>query len=213
MSVFDYNELVKTGGALMPNSGSVKIRVPLSQYYKRKMFYDKVIVNGSQYWQLNELGLDYNAKRKPYLTKDLISRYEALLSHAHIKYDASELADYVLNHRGFIKSLSLESSFSVQQRVDDCDLVNYSTCSDKLQFGCRGLTFYWLGDSQQGYLVSRIPHRVTLKDFISHNVYLDEEKEAILKKFDKSMLSFNQGKQELFKSRQRAKNLAKMLVV
>lgn len=90
----DWNELVKYGSCLMPDSKNVGIRVPLSTFYKRKLFYDIVTVNGSRYWQLNDLGKEYYAKRKPYLFQNLQNRLTCLSLDTGVKID-DDLSSYL----------------------------------------------------------------------------------------------------------------------
>ena len=174
----DLNQLYKDGCLFMPDSKHVKIAVSLSTYYKRKLFYELVEFNGRRYWQLNDEGLNYFRFRESFNFDRLFSRYDCVNAQYHLGLDVASLVDYVLNWRGTIIA-DLPSS-RLQDRFDCIDLFNYSTCSDKLHFGCRGLSPFFLGESQLGYISDKIVSRISLSDFITRFCYFDQDLEKQL---------------------------------
>lgn len=203
----DLNQLFRDGCLYMPDPKGLKIPIPFPMYYKRKIFYDLVEYRGSRYWILNELGEQFKRVRYDEIRQRLIQRYECVCVANNLDYDCSALADYVLEERGRI--LADLPSANLIQRMPDVNLYNYSTCSDKLQFGCRGLTTTWLGDSQCGYLSNRIDNRISLQSFIQHCVFFDAVKEKQLDNLFMCMQKSSNGKQKLFELKQRLKNLYK----
>lgn len=203
----DLNQLFRDGCLYMPDTKGVKIPIPFPTYYKRKIFYDLIEVNGSRYWVLNELGQQFKAVRYPEIKQRLIDRYSCLIQQNKLQCNAVELADYVLDNRGRIIADNPESTLI--ERISEIDLFNYSTCSDKLQFGCRGLSQDWLGDSQQGYLKQVFSNRISLPMFIQKRVYFDDRLEKQLEKLIACMSASNVGKQQYYELKQRLTNLYK----
>lgn len=203
----DLNQLFRDGCLYMPDKKGVKIPIPFPTYYKRKLFYDLIEFNGSRYWVLNELGQQFKAVRYPEIRQRLIDRYECLIHEYHLQFNAVELADYVLNKRGRIIADKPESTLI--ERINEIDLFNYSTCSDKLQFGCRGLSRDWLGDSQQGYIKQVFVNRISLPGFIQKCVYFDERLEKQLEELIACMSVSNTRKQQFYELKQRLTNLYK----
>lgn len=208
----DLNQLFRDGCLYMDDPNGVKIPVPLPSYYKRKLFYEQVSVNGSRYWQLTELGREYNSVRSSVSRDFLLDRYRSIVLQYRLPInDLDELVDYVFFSRGRIIADNPESTF--EQRVSDCDLFNYSSSSDKLQFGCRGLSPHWLGDAQQGYSSSSIIDRISLSDFIAHNCVFKQHFEDELKLIRSKMIEFNRSKQSAHQLKQRLRNIYKPLTL
>lgn len=196
----DLSQLLADGCVYMPDTKGLKIPVPLSTYYKRKLMYDLIEFNGSRYWVLNDFGKEYRDARHDIIYQRLVDRYDCIVRQYNLSFDAERLASYVLYERGRIKGDLPESTLI--DRIEDIDYINYSTSSDKLQFGCRGLTEYWLGDSQQGYESSRMEGRVALTEFIQKHVYFDPELEKQLEKLFDCMKDYNIQRQSAFKLKQ-----------
>lgn len=203
----DLNQLFKDGCLYMPDSKGIRIPIPFPTYYKRKIFYDLIEFNGSRYWVLNELGQQFKAVRYPENKQRLIDRYACVIQQNRLGFDAIELANYVLDERGRIIADNPQSTLI--ERINEIDLFNYSTCSDKLQFGCRGLSADWLGDSQQGYLKQVFTNRISLQHFVEKCVYFDDRLEKQLDKLLSCMCETNKGKQQFFEFKQRMTNLFK----
>lgn len=200
LSCVDLNRLFEDGCLFMPDCDNVKIAVPLSTYYKRKLFYELVEFNGSKYWQLNDLGVEYYEHRRSINFERLLSRYECINEQFNLNLDCVGLVDYVLNWRGTIKA-DLPAC-RLQDKIDSIDLFNYSTSSDKLQFGKRFVSLYWCGDSQQGYLNGDESTFKKLSWFISNYCYFDKHFEEQLSKLYAYLGDINLKKQAAYKLRQ-----------
>ena len=207
----DLNQLERDGCLFMPDAQKLRIAVPLPMYYKRKLFYEQVEFNGSRYWQLTPAGVEFNNARRRYSMQRLVDRYNALVTQYNLPIRNIEaLASYVMDIRGSIRG-DLDRS-TLEQRIDSIDYINYSTCSDKLNFGCRGLTRSWLGDSQQGYTSSHLFGRIPLSVFIQKYCQFDEQFEHELDLLFTAMFKQNVYKQEVFEKKQKLKNLYKHLL-
>lgn len=204
----DLIQLYRDGCLYMPDTKGLMIPVPLPMYYKRKMFYEQIEFNGSRYWQITELGKEYNEQRKLYSRQRLIDRYTCLVHQYHLPIeDVGRLVDYVQDVRGTIRG-ELGSS-TLSERIDSISFINYSTCSDKLNFGCRGLTEYWFGDSQQGYKTRHMFGRVTLSSFIQKWCNFDPQLEKELDIILSVMHNVADKKQLAYSEKQRLTNLYK----
>lgn len=206
----DYNELVRFGVLVMPSSDTIKLTVPLSTYYKRKLFYELVNVDGARYWQLNDLGKEFYEDRKPYLLQDMKHKLDAMASQANERVDTLALSNYILDSRGRIKADV--PSTDIMQRVDKLDYYNYMTSSDKLQFGQRGLSRSNFGSAQLGYNSSRLCGRLSHSDFIKKYVILDDVFENQLDILNRHQIFIRRGKQDAYELRQRLEQLYKMLL-
>lgn len=204
----DLNVLYRDGCLYMPDTKGLVIPIPLPTYFARKLFYSLGEFNGSRYWYLNDEGKNYKRVRFAEIRKRLIDRYTCVCYDYNLNYDCTALADYVLLERGRFKNATLPES-TLPERCGFIDLFNYCTSSDKLQFGCRGVTDKWLGDSQQGYTSRKLFGRIALSEFIKHNVYCDADYELQLETIYNCMLNLNKGKQLNFENKQRLKNLFK----
>ena len=205
----DLTQLFRDGCLWMPDSKNVSIPIPLPTYYKRKLFQEQVEFNGSRYWQLNDLGKDYVKYRRDIARVKLADTYRAVAAENHLYVDCNALADYVLFERGRIRGVLDEST--LEERVNDIDLYNYSTGSDKLNFRQRGLTPYWHGDSQQGYNGNRLLERKSIQEFVNRYCIIDKDKEAILLKIAGLARERADGQQRAFRLRQRLEQMDKQL--
>lgn len=207
----DLDGLYENGCLYMPDSDNVMMALPLPDYYKRKLFYELVDVDGARYWQLNEDGVSYRESRRKYLLKSLCSRYDCVREYWNLTVNVTELANYVLNERGRIKSASLGESVLLDRLKSEDLVFNYVTGSDKLQFGNTGLSCHWLGSPQVGYKCGHIVNRVTVRDFINTSVILDPVKEQKLKLLDYYVSLCNDGKQIAYELKQRLECVCRLL--
>lgn len=203
----DLNQLYETGCLFMPDPNGVKIPIPLPTYYARKLFYEQVNVNGARYWQLNDEGIQYRKARHPLTLQRLIDRYQCIKDDYHLDIDAEKLANYTFQQRGRINAKLPETT--LLERLDVVDIFNYSTSSDKMQFGCRGLSHSWLGDKQTGYRTTKIHKRIPLQTFIQQKVYFEPKLEKDLELIFNKMKDKNEGKQKAYEEKQRLANLFK----
>lgn len=202
----DLNKVMSDGYLIMPSLDSVKCKVPVPMYYKRKIFYERYKLHKMYGWQLNELGLIYNDYKQDTLKKCVADRFRCLSLLSGVTCDADSLADYVLNIRGRFRADV--PSRCVQDRLKDINFYTYVCRSDKESVGC-GVSPYYLGNSKEGYvpLIDYIP----LKKFIAEYVVMDDAKESILQFLYNSVQSLNKDKQEYFKLRQHLTSLYKSL--
>lgn len=91
------DDIMETGMLKMPSTDEVVVHTPLSPYFKRKLFYDLVNINGKREWQLNDLGAQFLAKRKI----------------KSVEYMANALEDWFTNISNFVDQDSepLDDSF------------------------------------------------------------------------------------------------------
>lgn len=200
----DFAELERTGCVRMPSHQVISL-VVLPSYYQRKLFYDKYLLDGNYGWQLNDFGIEFKNKRKKYLRKQLISRLTALSVLAHISCDCDSLADYLLEQRGRYRAELPESV--IGDRMNTISHYVYVTQSDKESVGV-GVSVDFLGNSKLGYSPFSA-NIIKMKDFIAQYVYLDCDKEEILKTLYSSTNLINSGKQEYYSRLQELKALYK----
>lgn len=196
----DLNQLVRDGCLYMPDFRHIKIPIPLPMYYKRKLCFELVEFNGSRYWIPNEFGKEFTKLRKEYSFPRLVDRYSCVVKQHNLSIDPECLARYVMYERGRIIGELPECS--LDERIDEIDFINYSSSSDKLNFGCRGLSDLWQGDSQQGYESTHLFNRISFSQFISKYVYFNPELEKQLDLLLSKMSITNRSKQDAFELRQ-----------
>ena len=95
LSDIDIQDLFNTGVLIMPHHKALKLPVVLPTYYKRKLFYRLVEIDGAKSWQLTDFGREYKQARSAALFKDLENRFKCVCYQYHLSYDYKELADYV----------------------------------------------------------------------------------------------------------------------
>lgn len=202
----DLNKVMSDGYLLMPSLDSVKCKVPVPMYYKRKIFYERYVLHKMYGWQLNELGLIYNDSKQDILKKCVADRFRCLSLLSGVDCNPESLADYVLNYRGRFRADV--PSRCIQDRLKNISYYNYVCRSDKENVGC-GVSPYYLGNSKIGYspLIDYIP----LKKFIADYVIMDDSKESILQSLYNSVASLNKDKQEYHRIRQRLTSLYKTI--
>lgn len=214
----DLSQYMNDGVLYMPDSKGLKIPVVMPTYYKRKLFSELITLNdGSRYWQLNSLGVEFRNRRKLAVIKSLKDRYDAYKLHYNMDFDSDSLADYVYNYRGRVRADLPESTILERFNIINQNkpkstkinylLFNYCTLSDRLQFGKCALSFLYLGSPQVGYTSDVMRDCISIKDFIRRNVIIDDDKENILSVIDGKRLQLNVGKQKAFDHLQRLKSI------
>lgn len=203
LSDIDLIEVFKTGALKMPHSKFVVQSIPLPTYYKRKLFYQQLVVDGAMTWQPTELGYQYIEARKSARLQMLIDKLKALSNHISVKFDVSALADYVLNFRGRFGS-GRESTFD--ERLNNVSLFNYSNRYDREWFGSVGLSYVFIGNSSIGYSRTR-PRFQPIFHFIRSHLYFDDAFESVLTQIVSFRSEIDAGRQRLFDSRQRLGNM------
>ena len=128
LSEFDLDSYLENGCIYMPSSKGLKIAIPLSTYYKRKLFYQLCEIDGAKTWQLNDVGKYV----KSILSVKLIERLSDRFKSASLTYqlqltddDCHQLADYVYNYQGRIKADNGPSP-NLLEKLSHIDIYNYS---------------------------------------------------------------------------------------
>lgn len=85
----DLNSVFDTGSLFMPDDELVVKQIPLPTYFKRKLFYELVDIDGSKSWQPTELGQQYLEHRSRFQVLKLADRFKALASQLSLKFDYS----------------------------------------------------------------------------------------------------------------------------
>lgn len=210
LSEIDIAKLFEDGYLVMPHYKNVKVKVAIPTYYKRKLFYRLLEIDGQKTWQLNDLGVQYKKYRDKKLFDNLTSRLQAACIQYHLDYDCRALADYILHERGRIKALQPSETF--EQKLEQLDLFNYITMTDKENLLVRGLTPQWLGNSAIGYNVEVMPPCISIRDFISKYVILDKQKEKELSTIYYNLSFIDKGKQDAYKLKQHLRQVYKCFV-
>lgn len=200
----DLNEVFNTGQLYMPDNEFVVKSIPLPTYFKRKLFYKLVEIDGAKSWQPTELGLQYLKFREKFQISKLADRFHAVATQFRLNVDVSKLADYVYNYRGRFRSFFPPSTLS--ERLSHLSFFNYVTRYDKEQFDSLGLSSRFMGNSSIGYSRSK-PAFLPLSSFISQHVYFNQEYETVLSTIFHHSNELGLVRQNAFSSKQRLQNL------
>ena len=187
----------------MPSTQYVVQRINLPMYYKRKIFYELVEVNGSKIWNLTDFGKQYKNHLLPILQQRLAERLSNLAKLAHIDIDAIALADYVLNHRGRFKA---DKEGTLEERLANITHYLYVTRSDKENVGV-GVSLDFIGNSVIGY--APLVQPIKIKDYIDKYIYLDSDYEAILATLYHAVSDISLAKQNVYSRLQELNSLYK----
>lgn len=201
----DVSQLFKTGSLYLPDSTNIVLPIGLPMYYKRKLFYKLVEVDGSKLWIPTEFGLEYLKVRESYNKKYLIDNLSAVKVQYHLSFDEIALSDYVMDYRGRIRALRNPST--LEQRLEKVDLYNYVTLTDREHLEKLGLYSKFLGNSYLGYRYKHKLRSIPFKTFIKNYVYLDESKESILDEISELQETIDGKKQGAYALKQRLTNL------
>lgn len=201
----DIKSIIDTGVLNMPDSRKVHLSIPIPMYFKRKLFYEVIQVDGSMIWCPTELGRDYLISREKRLFNNLVARFVAKNHQCKVNFDADKLADYVLFKRGRIKSDNF--SYDPLDIISTCSYYNYVTPSDREHLDKLGLSFHYIGNNFIGYRSSFLYGRIRFKDFIDKHVYIDDDLEEQLRFFDLEYAKIDSNRQQAFELRQHLVNL------
>lgn len=195
----DILEIMQHNLLTIPDQKKVMMRIGLPIYYKRKLFYDLVKVDGMPTWIPNDLGKKYLKLREDDLIDRLKAEYLVYQNQGKIK-DATKLVDYVVNYRGRIKaelpSLSLEDKLQLQNLV-----FCYVSSSDRRQFNSSFVSFSYLGN-RFNYLTQNAIDSMSINEFIEKYVYFDSSFEHELTIIEEEKSKNNMSKQKLFDDQQ-----------
>lgn len=73
----DIEQVFKDGLVRVKDNEKVVLSIPLPIYYKRKLFYERLEVDGTIIWSPNELGIQYLEAQRKRLLDQLKLRYTA----------------------------------------------------------------------------------------------------------------------------------------
>ena len=182
----------------IPDQKKIVMRIGLPLYYKRKLFYDLVDVDGMKCWIPNELGKQYLSLRDKDLFQMLLDKYNLYQSKGMVK-DSYKLVDYIVNLRGRIKadlpSLTLDEKLQLQQLV-----YCYISSSDKRNFSSTFVSSSYLGN--RFHYMPIDCETISIDEFISQYVYFDSVLEKEIAIVEKEETKFNDKKQRVFDNNQ-----------
>lgn len=210
LSEVDLKDLFEKGCVYMPSPKGVRIPVLLSTYYKRKLFYSLVQVDGCKSWQLNELGVQYREYRKTKLIDDLAQLFLSVVRQNHLDLtddDCVSLADYVYNIQGRINAD--KESTNLAEKLPSVTLFNYVTMSDKEHLTNTGLYNVYLGNNSIGYQDNPASRCYSIKSFIANHVMIDEKKEKQLNLIYYHLNRLNTSMQDAYELKQRLSEVYK----
>ena len=194
----DILQLLSDNLLTIPDQKKIVMRIGLPLYYKRKLFYNLVNVDGLKCWIPNELGKQYLAKRENDLLERLLDQYRIYQKQGLVQ-DPAKLVDYVVNYRGRIKAdlpaLSLDDKLQLQNLVfcyiSSCDKRNYNSS--------------FVASSYLGNRFNYLPidcETISIDEFISKYVYFDSHFESELAKIEEETTKTSLSKQRLFNNNQ-----------
>lgn len=201
----DIMDFESINNVFMPDSKKVHLSIPLPNYFKRKLFYRVVKIDGNDTWIPTNIGMAYLHFRNKQLLPDLTNRFVAACHQLGVCYNSKKLADYVLNYRGRIHAAELP--IDPLDKFSNPSLFNYSTLSDREHLEKLGLSRLFAGNNTLGYRYSKLFRRIPFKDFIKGNVILIPEYERQLDELYGAFCRVNDKRQEAFELRQHLVNL------
>lgn len=199
----DLADLFKSGKLNMPDNEFVVKQIPLPTYYKRKLFYELVEIDGSKSWVPTQLGEQYILVRSSKQLIDLTDKFSALKHHVDVNFDSSKLADYCLNFRGRFKA---DKPSLFVEKMNSINLYNYVNRYDKEWFNTTGLSIRFLGNTTIGYSRSRCQF-LRVSDFIRKQVYFNSDYEKALDSIFSYCEKIDKGRQRLYEYKQHLGNL------
>lgn len=201
----DLNEVFNTGQLYMPDNEFVIKSIPLSTYFKRKLFYKLVEIDGAKSWQPTELGVQYLKFREKFQISKLADRFHAVATQFRLNVDVNKLADYVYNYRG---RFNADRPSNIYERLDNVSFFNYVSRYDREQFDGVGLSPVFLGNSSIGYkrFSNKVPF-IPISKLIASNVYFNQEYESVLDTIFHHSNELGLSRQKAFVSKQRLQNL------
>lgn len=210
---FDIDYIMERGVLHVDDKDKVVLTINLPLYYKRKLFYKCVVLNGVKTWIPTELGDKYNSLSRERSVYYIAAKYRAKAFEigCHCDCDFDALARYIVYKRG--RSLgSVEADSNAYQRSISFQVwYSYSSDNDLLHFGGRFVSSKYLGNNIIGYHgslyndISVVPFR----NFIDEHSYFDEHFENVLSVLNNVVASHGDGKQRANSLQQRSTKVFK----
>lgn len=206
----DFTELYKRGHFVLRGADGQFVRFPISQYFHRKICYDKVWLDGSYCWSLKVSALPLVELRKQHVRKYLTDFYRVHLSQiVPLFHSVDDLVTYVTDYKGRQKGVFDESPFLGDRMANSNRFVYRFSSSDVV-------VDKYLGNSSGPY---RVVDGVTIQSFKDYCVEnaIDDSFACWMRGFDKvladlsSYLSSLDHSQDVFDSKQLIRNKYKQL--
>lgn len=210
----DLLELASVGGFKVSLPNKLVCIVPLSTYYKRKLFYEVVSIDGSDVWQLNDVGIEFVPIIEKRKFDNFLSRFHAVDASTNFKYSSAlnshnysvdDFANYALNLFGCVKSFA--PVYRVTDKLNDNLLFHYGCECDEKHYGFRFYSRSYLGNKCSGYLP---PKDIVSLDYIkAHYMISDKFLDGLLQEFysDCSINNCDAGRYSLMVLKERLLNL------
>lgn len=199
IQTMDVDEIMRTNIITIPDGKKVVNRIGLPMYYRRKLFYNVLDIDGLKTWCPTDLGKVYLQRRKEDRLNRLINEYCVAGVNYGFVCDPVELSNYVVNQRGRIKGVFKEDA-TILDKLDTQLIFNYVVGSDKSHFGKKFLSKSYLGFTNN-YNDCEFDSQ-DISTFIAENVYFDRQKEEMLSKFDELRSSYIKTSQKVFDLKQ-----------
>lgn len=208
LQFIDIQQLENLGTLYVPDSKKVNLAIGLPTYYKRKLFYKTIKVDGNMIWIPTDEGKHYlKARDRANLNEIQKLLHGAALSCGKV-YDIERLARYVYYDRGRLKG---ELEPDVEAKLKDVQYYSYITRYDKHHLGARGITTKFIGNNTIGYRQNDMPAHYKIPQFIAKYVFFDDEREKELACLNHYLSNINQHRQSAEELKQRLTNLYKWL--
>lgn len=201
------DELFKCGFFKMPNGKPTMFnRVPISNYYLRKLCYDKVVLaDGYECWTVKPDKKYLLALRRDSIRRNLFSDLLStrLTHHVDVSSDLiSSLVDYQLDYKGRFIADGLDL-LEIGDRFERSKLFVYASVADKNHFGMRFVSNRYLG-YKDNYLSADGAICFPLRDFVEQTTFNENSVpfflgyDGKLGLFSDAMLSVSDDKQYQF---------------
>lgn len=206
----DVDSLIDSDTMIVRDCGQVVMRISVPTYYKRKLFYEKTDYRGSQCWQLNALGIEYNKRRHDVQVKRLQDHLDVDVMYYGVNgVDTKRLANYLMDERGLTDALCRDIMTIDNLKINPEYLFySYSTPSDVQRYKHRYVTNDWYGSAQVGYVDDNLSG-IAFDDFVARYCLFDKQCEDWINSLEIASLPMNRGRDEAYKRRQSLTELYK----
>lgn len=228
LSDIDLIDLYNTGMIAYPVPKLQIVKhIPIPMYYQRKLFYDKIVVDGKRGWQLNDDGKRFRLAMLPVQAANLLKRLESWKSSIYNYFadnelikdikqrlksiDLSALAKYMIYERGrFFGSVDFAN---VEDKISETTPLIYGYCTsiDREHYGRKFLSFNWLGNDVVGY---KPPDKtITYKEFGNLFTWYKWKFEEIIELYKESLAYITDCKQGMYDYKCNKTSVVKQLLI